>query len=373
MKFTCEREQLIEAVSSASRAVSTKSTIEAMEGILIRAMDGYITVTGYDMDTGIETAVEARVDEPGSIVLNARTLGEVVRRLPDNIISASTDAKQVTTIKSGASESALMGIDAESYPALPKVEAQTNIHISIDSLRNIVKRTSFAVAVNDTNPILTGVLIKVKGEDLIAVAVDRFRLGLSREKLLTSIDVEKAFVVPGKALAEIGKLIGGWNEKIVLSVSEKHLMINRGNLNFVCRLLEGDFINYESVIPQTHQTTAIVNTVQLIDSIERASVVINEKLRSPVFLKFEDNRLGVFCASALGKVRDSINAQIEGASCNLSVNNRYMLDALKACDTESVEIKLLSPLSPILIEPLEGSEFTFLVVPTNSGRAAEQN
>ena len=340
MKFTCEKSALSEAVMSAMRAVSLKSTIEALEGILVAAENGAVSVTGYDLESGICTTIEAAVEQEGRVVLGARTLSEMVRKLPEGNVSVYTDDKLVTQIRCGLSESSLMGIDAGEYPDLPQVQGKATLKLSFEALRNIVRRTAFAVAVTDARPILTGVLLTARGGRITAVAVDGFRLGLAREKLLGETD-----------------------EELTLDLSDKHLRMSRGNVTFVCRLLEGDFINYESVIPAETSTETVVDTALLIDSIERASVVINEKMRSPMILSFEETGVGVSCVSSLGKVIDRVHAVTKGPELELGVNNRYILDALKACETQGVRVCMQSSLSPMMILPLEGDDFLFIVVP----------
>ena len=363
MKFTCEKSALSEAVMSAMRAVSLKSTIEALEGILVAAENGAVSVTGYDLESGICTTIEAAVEQEGRVVLGARTLSEMVRKLPEGNVSVYTDDKLVTQIRCGLSESSLMGIDAGEYPDLPQVQGKATLKLSFEALRNIVRRTAFAVAVTDARPILTGVLLTARGGRITAVAVDGFRLGLAREKLLGGPAEQVSVVVPGKSMSEIGKIIRETDEELTLDLSDKHLRMSRGNVTFVCRLLEGDFINYESVIPAETSTETVVDTALLIDSIERASVVINEKMRSPIILRFEETGVGVSCVSSLGKVIDRVHAVTKGPELELGVNNRYILDALKACETQGVRVCMQSSLSPMMILPLEGDEFLFIVVP----------
>ena len=363
MKFTCEKSALSEAVMSAMRAVSLKSTIEALEGILVAAENGAVSVTGYDLESGICTTIEAAVEQEGRVVLGARTLSEMVRKLPEGNVSVYTDDKLVTQIRCGLSESSLMGIDAGEYPDLPQVQGKATLKLSFEALRNIVRRTAFAVAVADARPILTGVLLTARGGRITAVAVDGFRLGLAREKLLGGPAEQVSVVVPGKSMSEIGKIIRETDEELTLDLSDKHLRMSRGNVTFVCRLLEGDFINYESVIPAETSTETVVDTALLIDSIERASVVINEKMRSPIILRFEETGVGVSCVSSLGKVIDRVHAVTKGPELELGVNNRYILDALKACETQGVRVCMQSSLSPMMILPLEGDDFLFIVVP----------
>ncbi len=371
MKFSCESAAFSEAVSIAARAVNPKTTIEALEGLLIKAADGTVHVTGYDLSNGIEVAVEARVEESGSIVLPVRTLSEIVRRLPDETIHFESGEKQTATLYSGSAESALMGMDPDEFPALPQVQAEQRLTLSYESLRNLTRRTAFAVAATDARPILMGVFFEAAGENIQAVAVDGFRLGRAREKLKAPIEGEYSFVVPGRSVAEIGRVIKETDEELDLLISKKHLMISKGNITFVCRLLDGEFIGYQSVIPKEKATTAVLATAPLIEAVDRVSTVINERLRSPLILQFGEDTLTILCSSSQGKNRDYLPAFLEGNDCELAVNNRYLMDALKACECEKIRIELLSPLSPIVIKPETGEDFTFIVVPLKYTKAAE--
>ena len=373
MKFTCETFAFEEAVSTASRAVNPKTTIEALEGLLIRAFDNIIYVTGYDIGGGVGICVtcEGRVDEPGSIVLPVRTLSEVVRKLPEEMMVLKTGDRLTATILSGDAESSLMGIDPSDFPALPVVEPDQTLTLSYESLRNLTRRTSFAVALTDARPIFMGVLFEVKNDDIRAVAVDGFRLGLSNEKLKKAIEGNFEFVVPGKSVAELGRVLKETEEDIDIAVSKKHLCVSKGNITFVARLMEGKFINYSSVIPNEKALTAVVRVDEIMESVDRVGVVINERLRSPLIMRFEEGFINTYCSSSQGRVRDRVEAKIEGEGCELAVNNRYLLDALKACDCENIRFEILSALSPIVIKPETGEDFTFIVVPLKYAKASE--
>lgn len=373
MKFTCETSAFSEAIATASRAVNAKTTIEALEGLLIRAIDGVIYVTGYDIGGGIGICVtcEGRVDEPGSIVLPVRTVAEVVRKLPEEMMVLSTNDRLVATILSGDAESSLMGIDPADFPSLPQVDAEQTLVVSYESLKNLTRRTSFAVAITDARPILMGVLFEIHQADIRTVAVDGFRLGLANEKLKKAIEGDYEFVVPGRSVAELGRVIKETEEDIEIAVSKKHLHISKGNITFVARLLEGKFINYHSVIPSEKAMTCLVRVEDMIESVDRVGVVINERLRSPLILRFEEGFVNTYCSSSQGRVRDRVEAKMEGNGCELAVNNRYLLEALKACECEYVRIEILSPLSPIVIKPETGDDFTFIVVPLKYAKTSE--
>ncbi len=363
MKFTCEKYQLSDAVNLAARAVSPKSNIEALEGILIEAYGERVTVTGYDLESGISSVIEATVIQPGRIVLSSHTIMDIVRKLPEDSLVFETNDKMLTTIVCGPSESTLIGINPSEYPDLPDVDFYAKLTLNYDSFRNIIRRTVFAAAVIDNRPILTGVLIESENEDIQGVAIDGYRMGIAKEKLISGMDRKIKFVVPGKYMNEMGKIILPTDEKIVLNVSEKHLQMRKGNVTYICRLLEGEFINYSTVIPKEAKTVIKVNTADIIDSVERASVIINEKLRTPVYMRFGENEIRIDCTSSLGKVHDKLFADIEGEPVEIGVNNRYMLDALRSCDTDEINIEILSNISPVVIKPREGEDFLFIVVP----------
>ncbi len=364
MKLTCQKDILSESISIVQRAVSSKSSIAALEGILLDAGDDRLRLLGYDLEIGIECTAESQVEEPGAIVLNARILGDIVRRLPEDTVHISADDKQLVVIRCGMSEFTILGTRASEFPEMPKVTGEMSLTLPRNTFKSMIRQTVFAVSQNDSKPVHTGSLFDVEGNQLRVVSVDGFRLALRQEIIENSTGEEEfSFVVPGKTLHELIRLLPDSDEGITLTLTKKHIVFEMDNFTLVSRLLEGEFLNYKNAIPKECKLTVTAQTKLFTDSIERASLLINDRIKSPVRCNFELDAVKLTCATPIGKVYDEFPVASSGGSLEIGFNNRYMLDALKACEEDQVKLELGTSLSPIVLKPLEGEGFVFLVLP----------
>ena len=361
MKITCNRQQLVEAVSNVQRAVSTKSSVPALEGILLKAEDNTVMLCGYDLELGMTTVIPASIEEEGSIVLSARLFGDIVRRMPADTVFIGADEKFMTTITSGASEYSIVGIPSQEFPELPSVTAETPVTISQAVLKSMIRQTIFAVADTDAKPIHTGTLFEIGGGRIRLVSVDGYRLALREEPV--SCGEEVSFVVPGKTLSEVLKLIKDDDSDLTMQVGRRHILFNIGSYTVISRLLEGEFLDYNAAIPKASSTEIVVWTRSFIESVERVSLLITDRLKSPVRCIFSGNEIRVSCSTSIGRANDQIEAKITGNDVEMGFNNRYLLDALRNTEGDEVRIELNGPLSPMKILPKEGDSFLFLVLP----------
>ena len=362
MKVICDALALAEACSNVQRAVSTKASIPAIEGILMKAEDHELTLTGYDLEVGITTSIEARVEQEGSIILNARLLCDILRRLPGESVSVEADERQMTIIHSGEAEYSLIGIAADEYPELPSVTGGYPVTIAEELLKNMIRQTIFVVAVNDSKEVHYGVTFEVENGTIRLIAVDGVRLAVRTEQIDYS-GTEISFVVPSKTLSEVTKLLGDEEGVVSMGVGKRHIVFEAGGYHIISRLLDGDFLDYKSAIPSNNATHVRVNTKLFIDSIERTSLLITDRLKSPVRCVFDENTIRISSITSLGSANDKIDAVIDGNRVEIGFNNRFMLEALKVVDTDEVRIELNGAVSPILILPPEGDSFLFLVLP----------
>ena len=364
MKFTCEKSFLQEAVNISSQTVSSKSTIAALEGLLLEAGSD-LHITGYDMKTGIRTVVPADVTEPGSIVLNSRLFVDIIRKLPDDIISVVSDDNMMTTITCGMSRFNIMGIDSIDYPELPEVDSQSSVYILEKTLKTMIAQTNFAVSTNEARPIHTGSLFSIEDAMLTLVSVDGYRLALRKEPLAAS-DLEKiSFVVPGAALNQVERIASDKEEGTVkITLGLKHIMFTIGSTVLVSRRLEGEFLNYKNAIPKTFKYSVEVEKGDFIASVERVSLIINDKNKSPVRCKFGDGILRMRTNTPLGSAADECAVKGSGEDTVIGFNNRYMIDAAKAVPADSFNIQINSGLTPAIIVPTDGSEnFLYMILP----------
>lgn len=361
MKFTVNKRDITEAVSNIQRAVSGKTSIPALEGILISATEGAIELCAYDLELGITTTIPAVTSEPGKSVLSAKIFSDIVRRTPDESITVSVDEKNMATIDSGYSKFSIIGIPAEEFPELPKLSDSTQIELESNLLKSMIHQTVFAVAESDAKPIHQGSLFNIVKGKLDVVSVDGYRLAKRSEPVNFSEDI--SFVVPGKTLNEILKLLKDNDEKVEISAGRRHILFKIDNYTVISSLLEGEFLNYQAAIPPDSKTEVIVRTRDAIESVERVSLLITDRLKSPVRCLFADGEIKLLCTTSMGRASDQLSVEITGESVEIGFNNRYLLDALKNTECDEVKIQLGGSLSPMKIVPKEGDSFLFLVLP----------
>lgn len=361
LKFSCNQKDFSSAVTNVQRAVSTKTNLPALEGILIKAEEGRITLCGYDLEIGITTFIECNVQEKGEIVVSAKLLGEIVRRLPENTVNIETDEKMIVYINSGLAEYNIVGISSEEYPELPKVEEMENISINSNILKTMIKQTIFATSDDLTKPIYTGSLFDIENNLMKIVSVDGFRMAVRQETI--SCDKNSKFVVPSKTLSEILKLITDEEKNVEIIIGQRHAVFKVENYSIISRLIEGNFLDYKTTIPPDNKTEIVINTRNFIAAVERMSLLTSDKIQSPIRCVVEDTQVKLFCSTAIGKANDSILAEIAGENVEIGLNCRYLLDALKNTETDEIKIQLNGSLTPMKIVPIQGDSFLFLVVP----------
>ena len=363
MKFSCEKYLLQSACGTASRAAASKSPIPALEGLLLQAADR-LTVTGYDLKKGIYTQLEADVKEQGSVVVGARLFGEMIRRLPDGIVTISTDVNNNVNVKCGKSEFNFMGISPEDYPEMPVVDGVNNIALPQKILGSMINQTIFAVADNDMRPIYTGTLFDIEGEELTLVAVDGYRLAKRSEKLESARMENCSFVVPGSALADIERICGDSEELVKISVGAKHISFSIGETVVVSRRLEGEFLNYKKSIPDSFKYTVKVDRGEFMSAIDRVALIVSERNTSPVRMSFNDGNIDCLCVTPIGRAEDVCTCEGSGEGLQIGFNDRYLKDALKAAAKEELNVCLNSASSPCIITAADGSDnFTYMILP----------
>ena len=363
MKFSCEKYLIQAACAVASRATASKSTIPALEGLLLEADLG-LTVTGYDLRKGIYTRIEADVVEKGSVVVGARFLGEMLRRLPDGIVMVSTDANLNVTVKCGRSEFNFIGISPADFPEMPVVDGVNNITVPQSILRSMINQTIFAVATSDARPIYTGTLFEISSDVLTLVSVDGYRLAKRSEKIEKGHMEDCSFVVPGSALGDIERICSDEEGEVSVAVGTKHILFTIGETVVVSRRLEGEFLNYKKSIPDAFRFTVKVDKGEFMSSIDRVALIISEKNSSPVRLTFGESGIDCLCMTPIGKAEDVCSCEGSGDGLEIGFNDRYLMDALKAAGADRLDLCLNSASSPCIVRAADGSDkFTYMILP----------
>ena len=363
MKFSCEKVLLQSAIAVTSRAVAQKSSIPALEGLLLH-VDSGLTVSGYNMQTGIRTKVSADVVSGGDIVLNARLFGDIIRRMPDDVVTVSVDDRQTVHLSCGDANFDILGLSAADYPDLPEVEDEYAMSIQQKTLRAMIEEVAFAVSTNESRPVHTGALFEISDAGLTMVAVDGFRLAVRREKLENMEGGAFSFVAPGSALSEVKGICADTEDLATVTLGRRHILFEVGDTELICRRLEGEFLDYKNAIPRKNPIQIVVETKALIESIDRVSVVISDKLKSPVRCLFDHDKVMLSAKTGNGEAKDVCRVIGDGNKLEIGFNNRYLMEALRYAPADKVKIELNTGVSPAIIVPVEGDEnFLYMVLP----------
>lgn len=368
MKISCLRTDLANAVSNVSRAVSTKAAIPALEGVLIKAYDNKLNISGYNLEIGITTDIEATIQVEGEIVVSAKLFLDIVRRLPEEIVMIETDDRMVTYITCGHVDYQIVGMSSVEYPDLPSFEQTDLITVNAKILREMIRQTVYAVSENTAKPIYTGSLFEIEDGNFRIVAVDGYRMAIRNENV--DSESKTSFVVPGKTQQEVLKLLTDDDENVEIIIGQRHITFKVKNYRVISRLIEGTFLDYNTTIPKEAKTEIVMNTRSIINAIERMSLLNNDRVQSPVRCIFADDEIKLSCASAVGKASDVLSVPIIGDPVEIGFNNRYMLDALKNTDTDEIKLILNGPTAPMIIKPIKGDSFLCFVLPM---RLANEN
>lgn len=366
MRITCSRQALVDAVNNVQRGVASKSALPALEGILIKASGSSLFLAGYDMELGITTTIEAEVEEAGELVLTAKLFSEIIRKLPESEVTITANERNNTVIRSGHSEFTIMGFSSADYPELPTINDGAALTIQQNTLKSMIRQTLFAVAQTDTRPIHTGVQFEITDNMLRLVAVDGSRLAMRCEEIKSRETLQ--FVVPGKTLGEVLKLLSEEEEPLYLTVGSRHIIMEIGGYSVFSRLLDGEFLPYRKAIPTQTTTKIRVKTREMIDAVDRASLVISDRLKSPLICRFKDDQIFLSCITALGSVNEVIEVGMEGRPEEMGFNCRFLLDALRNAESDEVLIELSGAQAPMKIVPTSGQHFLFLVLPVKLKR-----
>ncbi len=362
MKFSVDRTKLLEAVNHLSRVVSSKTSLPVLEGILLCCEQGKLTLISYNLEMGIKKEIYANTEKAGSIVINAKILAEILRKMDGMSVEIEADDRLMCHIKSGSANFDIMGMSATDFPEMPTVTNNDGFVLSGEILKNMVRRTIFAVAQNEgTRPVLTGIKVTIENGNLQFVAIDGFRLAIRNEKL--NIDKNIQFIVTGKAINEVVKLIEDENDDINVFVNGNLICFETNGYSFISRLLEGNFVEYSKLISENYQQRIFVKTSDLINTIDRISPIINDAFSTPVRCVITEENILFSCSSSIGRATENFPISLEGEELEIGLNSRYLLEALKAAESEKVKIEFNGDMSGVLVKPVENNEFLYLIMP----------
>mgnify|MGYP000124550870 CR=1 FL=1 len=335
MKFECDKSLLSAAIDGVSRAITNRAAIPVLEGIYMKAEGFNLTLTGYDMEMGITTTIECNVLVPGETVLDAKLLSAMVNRMPAGDVCIELNDEGQAKISGGVAEFEIPALNASDYPSLPVTGADNTMTVKCGMLREMIEKTIYAVSQDDKKPAHTGELFVIEPGSLTIVALDGYRLAIIQRDVECTRDIR--IIIPAKTLQELLKIMGGADDDVKIDANRRYVVFTSNGYTIMSRLIEGDFLNYESVIPKDRKTRVTVECKNFIDTIERASLIITERLKNPLRISFAEDRVTVRCQTPLGKVVDEFApVSMEGDAVEIGFNNRYLLDALRFSKCEKM-------------------------------------
>lgn len=364
MKFICSKANLLSGVQRVSRAVPSKTTMSILECIMVDAQNDRIKLTANDMELGIETVIEGTIIEKGRIALDAKIFLEIVRKLPDNDISIQVDSNYKTTITCEKSKFTIIGKPGDDFSFLPEVEKENPLVISQYTLKEVVKQTIFSISDNDNNKLMTGELFEIQGDTLKVVSLDGHRISIRKINLKNTYPFINV-VVPGKTLNEVSKILSGDTEKDVhIFFTDKHIIFQFDSTTVVSRLIEGEYFKIDQMLSSDYETKVSINKRELLNCIERATLLIKEGDKKPVIINITDTSMELKINSTVGSMNEDIDIHKSGKDLMIGFNPKFLIDALRVIDDETIDIYLVNPKAPCFIRD-EESTYIYLVLPVN--------
>lgn len=364
MKLIFTKSSLNKAVGIVMKAVPTRTTMSILECILIDASTNEIKFTANDMELGIETIVEGEIIEKGKVAIDAKIFSEIVRKLPDNDITIETDDNYTSTITCEKSKFNIAGKSGDDFSYLPVIIKEKSISLSQFTLKETINQTIFCTSPNDNNKMMTGELFEVKDNVLKVVGLDGHRIAIRNINLSGNADDVKV-VVPGKTLNEISKILSSDAESVVnIYFTNNHILFEFDNTMVVSRLIEGEYFKINQMLSSDYETKVVINKKEFLDSIDRANLLIREGDKKPIIINITDGSLEVKVQSAIGSLNEDIDINKDGKDIMIGFNPKFLIDALRVIDDETVDIYLVNPKAPCFIRDKE-ENYIYLILPVN--------
>ena len=363
MKLICEGLDLSDAVLKVIKATANRTTNPILEGIKIKAQEDSLTLSATDLEISIQKTIPADVKIEGEVVVPGKFFADFVKKLSSEQIELSLNSNNLLRIKYTDSEGFLQCMNADEFPEIRDLVDSEKVVIKNKDLRELINRSIFSVATDDARPILKGCLFEISNDKITAVALDGYRLALAK-KPIKSTTAEFSCIIPARTLGEIAKLIEGDDEDMLeLLIQKNYMMININSTKVITRLLDGEFINYKQIIPQTSNTTITINKKQLEYGVERAGLLARMDKNNLVKFDIRNNLLTLTSASDIGNVTENITVSLEGKDLTIGFNIRYISECMRVIDDEFIKVNFTSPIAPCTITSSQDDEYLFLILP----------
>lgn len=362
MKFTCNQQILSKAINTVSKAVTNRTTIPILKGILLKAKDNKLILTASDLDLSIEKIIDAHVSEEGEIVVLSKLFGEIIRKLPNEDITIELKEENNITIECSTSQFNIVCFPADEFPNIGEIEEQSKLILNRDLFKEMIRKTSFAASLDESKGVIVGVLIELEENYLNMVALDGFRMAVLKEEMKNS--EEKKIIIASKILSEISKIISEVeDDEVGIILDNKKAVVILEGTRIVLRLLEGEFIKYKDILPKEYKTTVTLNRADFLESVERASLFAKEGKNNLVKLSIDGNNMTITSRSEEGNVKEEVIISTDGENLDIGFNSKYLIDVLKVIDDENIKLELNTSVSPCLVKPIEGNDFVYLILP----------
>ena len=370
MKLSVMQENLARGLQVVSRAVSTRSTLPVLNNVLLRTEDGGLKLTATNLEIGITYWVPGKIDTAGAVTVPARLLADIVAGLPANErVDLELQAQETLHIKAGRFETRVKGIDAEEFPAIPAAGERPTTRVPQNVLRVALGEVTFAAATDEARPILTGVLARFEGDRLTLAAADNYRIAVKTITVLDPVE-ETSVVVPARSLHELSRILSDTDEPVdlILSPSRNQILFHLEGIDLVSRLIDGQFPNYQQVLPKGFTTKAIVDRDQLLKAVRLASLIASSSANIVKIQVGKEAEIGltVSAAADVGDNRSEVEAAVEGDGTTIAFNARYLLDVLTNVDAEQFSVELNGPLSPGVFRPVGDGQYVHVVMPVKT-------
>lgn len=363
MKFTCNKSDINEAINIVLKAVPGKTTMPILECVVIEALGDELKLTTNDMSLGIETSFSANIEEEGIILVNAKMISEIIRKLPDNDVYFESDDNENILLFCGKAKFNLSGKNHEEFPMLPEIEKENKIVISQFTLKEMIRQTIFSISNNENNKILTGELFEINGDEFKIASLDLHRVSIRKMQLKESYDDLKV-VIPGKTLIEVSKILtGGIDDEVEIYFTKNHVLFELGKTIIISRLIEGNFYNINQMLTNDYETKVTVNKRELLDCIDRATLLLREAENKPVIMNVKNDEIKMEMNTKIGSMDENISIEKQGKDLRIAFDPKFLIDVLRVIDEEEVNLYLFNAKAPCFIR--DDNSYIYLILPVN--------
>ncbi|MEA4832225.1 Beta sliding clamp [bioreactor metagenome] len=366
MFIRAESKALNEAIAPALCAVSAKNTVAVLECLYLNAEDGKLTVIGYDNSKGMKTSCDADIIESGCILVKGMKFAGIIKMMPQGEITIATDERNNVSISSGKTKFEIAGMSGDIFPALPELVSEKGITLSQAFLKKMISQTIFSYAQTDIKPVYMGILFEFKDSELRVCSCDGYRISFCKAPFSSGESLTERFIVPGKTLTELQKLLKDDDTPVNIELTRRHIVFSFNGLFFFSRLMEGEFLDYENSFQKVFKTYITVDISELIDSIERAGLIIDDKMKTAIKFIIYGDVLQIKTATETGKIDEEITAEVEGEDLTIGFNHRYIIEALKGAQIsgdDKIVMSLNTPFSGMVITPVDHEDYKYMILP----------